>query len=53
MSTTRQVLGSLNYQDFTIADTVCLFFVAALGCSDLRQKVASSSEAQGCFAGLL
>jgi hypothetical protein len=53
VSTTRQVLGSLDYQDFTIADTVRLLFVAALGCSDLRQKVASSSETQGCFADLL
>ena len=27
--------------------------IAALGCSDLRQKVVTSSEAQGCFGDVL
>jgi hypothetical protein len=40
------------HQDFTIADTIHVL-VAALGCSDLRQEVATSAEAQACFADLL
>jgi hypothetical protein len=40
------------YEGFTIADTIPVL-VAALGCSYLRQEVATSSEAQACFADLL
>ena len=50
--TARQVLLSLIYQDSIIADTIHVF-VAALGCSDLGPEVATSSEAQACFADLL
>lgn len=42
-----------TYQLFAITKTNLVFYVVALGSSDLGQKVATSSEAQGCFTVVL